>query len=86
MESSVKEAGLTVNQEHRKWHKEKHGNGSRASCFGTKDRRVVRNYPLITKELLTDEVNLYLLMWKHIQDILAEQYVEQETICVWGCV
>lgn len=51
-----------------------------------KDRRVVRNYPLITKELLTDEVNLYLLMWKHIQDILAEQYVEQETICVWGCV
>ena len=38
-----------------------------------KNRRVVRNYPLITKELLTDEVNLYLLMWKHIQDILAEK-------------
>lgn len=27
-----------------------------------KNRGVVRNYPLITKELLTDEVNLYLLM------------------------
>lgn len=40
-----------------------------------KNRGVVRNYPLITKELLTDEVNLYLLMRKHIQDILAEQYV-----------
>lgn len=35
----------------------------------------VRNYPLITKELLTDEVNLYLLIRKHIQDALAEQYV-----------
>lgn len=39
------------------------------------NRGVVRNYPLITKELLTDEVNLYLLMQKHIQDILAEYYV-----------
>lgn len=36
------------------------------------NRGIVRNYPLTTKELLTDEVNLYLLMQKHIQDILAE--------------
>lgn len=40
-----------------------------------KNRGVARNYPLITKELLTDEVNLHLVMRKHIQDILAEQYV-----------
>jgi hypothetical protein len=40
-----------------------------------KNGGAVRNYPLITKELLTDEVNLYLLMQKHIQDILAVQYV-----------
>lgn len=43
--------------------------------WNRKNRGVVRNYSLITKELLTDEVNLYLLTWKHIQDILAEQYV-----------
>lgn len=33
----------------------------------------MRNYPLITKELLTDEVNLYLPVQKCIQDSLAEQ-------------
>lgn len=43
--------------------------------WNQRNRGVVRNYPLITKELLTDEVKLYLLMWKHIQDTLAEQYV-----------
>lgn len=52
----------------------------RVQCilFWTKKQRGVggvRNYPLITKELLTDEVNLYLLIRKHIQDALAEQYV-----------
>lgn len=41
--------------------------------FGTKKNRgVLRNCPIITKELLTDEVNLYLQVWKHIQDTLAE--------------
>lgn len=76
MELSLKEAEL---EEH--WKQEaawgECGNMSNASCFGTKKQRWggVRNYPLITKELLTDEVNLYLLIRKHIQDALAEQYV-----------
>lgn len=46
--------------------------------FGNKKRGgevVARNYPLITKELLTDEVHLYLLIRKHIQDALAKQCV-----------
>lgn len=74
MKLSPKEQG-SKSPENRKRYRESHGNGSRASWFGTKKNRgVVRNGPLITKELLTDELNLYLLTWKHIQDILAEQY------------
>lgn len=40
-----------------------------------KNRGDIRNYPLNTKELLTDEANLYLLMQKYIQGAPAEQYV-----------